>query len=252
MAKGNIFVETCNIHPSWQAFFEKSAVNRILANIEIEISDSPYYPECKNVLRFASNDLDQIKHVIVGMDPYPSFNIRLNKPQATGRSFEVSELEGESWDYKIKQSSLRNILKAIYFNETGKTDDIANVRANIADGTFTIADPTTWFDAMESQGVVFLNSTLTVKPGEPGSHKEMWTPFREYLAEFLSGRDISWHLWGKDAQSEYGDLLDDRERKLQAPHPRMSQFVSNNTFQYADDIDWTGMNYPNANDRLIR
>ena len=241
MAKDNIFVETCNIHPSWQAFFEKSAVDRILANIEVELSDSPYYPECKNVLRFASNDLDQIRHVIVGMDPYPSFNIRLNKPQATGRSFEVSELEGEGWDYKIKQSSLRNMLKAIYFNEVGENDDISTVRTKILEGTFEIAAPTAWFDLMERQGVVFLNSTLTVAPGEPGSHKALWEPFRILLAKFLSRRGISWHLWGKDAQNEYGILLDSSEHVLTAPHPRMSQFVVENTFQHAKDVDWTGM-----------
>lgn len=227
-------------HPSWKPFFDRVDVLEVLNGIEAAIGDE-YYPVRERVLRFAGNDLDRVKHVIVGMDPYPSWNTEMKCPQATGRSFEVSELAGKGWDYKIKQSSLRNILKAVYFNETGDNIPLADVRAKIADGSFPIVDPAEWFDAMEAQGVLFLNSTLTVKPGEPGSHRLLWQPFRELLVPYMSGRGISWHLWGNDAQGEYGALLPNGERILTACHPRLAGFVEHNTFAAAADVNWLGI-----------
>lgn len=108
-----------NWHESWNDFMNENTIS-ILNTIEEKIKDVDYYPRKEKVLRFLNTDLNNIKYIIVGMEPYPSFDNVNNCPQATGRSFEVSEILGKDWNYKIKQSSLRNILKAIYFNETGK------------------------------------------------------------------------------------------------------------------------------------
>ena len=226
-------------HPSWKPFFDRADVTETLSDIEKAIGDD-YYPTRENVLRFASNDLDQVRHVIVGMDPYPSWNAEKNCPQATGRSFEVSELAGEDWDYKIKQASLRNILKALHYNATGRNIPLKSIRMDIELGLFAIASPTQWFDALEAQGVLFLNSTLTVAPERPGSHRALWQPFREQLIPYMIDRGITWHLWGKDAQGEYGELLAEGEKILRACHPRLAEFVHHNTFTEARDVNWLG------------
>ena len=228
-----------SVNESWHDFFFRSDVVDILESIDRAMGGD-YYPTCENVLRFAQNDLDCVKHVIVGMDPYPSWNAVMDCPQATGRSFEVSEIAGKGWDYKIKQSSLRNILKALHYNETGRKASLSEIRSEIETGSFEIVPPKIWFDEIERQGVLFLNSTLTVRPDEPGSHREFWRPFRELFLPYLSGRSIKWHLWGKDAQSEYGSLLVEGEDMLMACHPRLAAFVEENTFAQAEGINWLG------------
>ncbi len=119
--------------------------------IDPTVTGKNYYPAPENVLRFLRMEAP-VKYCIIGMDPYPSFNERDGIPIATGRSFEVSELYGQGWDYKIKQASLRNMLKAIYYNETGTNPQLSVIRDEIVSGAFDILPPTDWFGAMEVPG----------------------------------------------------------------------------------------------------
>ena len=96
---------------------------------------------------------------------------------------------------------------------------------------------------MEAQGVLFLNSTLTVEAGKPGSHQKLWEPFREKLIPYLEQMGCVFMLWGNNAQTEVPVYLSDAAKTAQvltAPHPRMAEFVTNNTFREAPDINWTG------------
>lgn len=221
----------------WDALLSSDTI-RLLEDIEAQLPEGGYYPQKERVLRFLEMDVP-VRYVIVGMDPYPSFNERDGIPIATGRSFEVSELYGQGWDYKIRQTSLRNMLKAIYFNETGTNPPMADVREAIASGAFPIAPPTAWFDGLEAQGVLFLNSTLTVQPGKPGSHQKLWEPFRAVLFPYLEAMGAAFMLWGNNAQTEVPPYLSGGAVILTAPHPRMADFVTANTFREAPDIDWT-------------
>ena len=230
----------------WDALLSDPDVPAILAQIEEAIdpavTGTDYYPAPENVLRFLRMEAP-VKYCIVGMDPYPSFNERDGIPIATGRSFEVSELYGQGWDYKIRQASLRNILKAIYYNETGTNPSLSVIRDEIAYGRFDILPPTEWFNAMEAQGVLFLNSTLTVEAGRPGSHQKLWEPFRAKLIPYLEQMGCVFMLWGNNAQTEVSVYLSDEAKTSQvltAPHPRMAEFVTGNTFRDAPEIDWTG------------
>lgn len=222
----------------WDGLMTEETV-AVLNHIESQIG-TEYYPARENVLRFLRMS-SPVRYVIVGMDPYPSWNSRDSRPQATGRAFEVSELAGQGWDYKIKQASLRNILKAIHYNVTGEDCSMPELRNEITSGQFVIAPPTPWFDSMEEQGVLFLNSTLTVKPGKAGSHKKFWEPFRQILIPYLDRMGVTWMLWGNNAQQEVSAYLDDNSKILKAAHPRMQDFVVNNTFKEADDINWLGV-----------
>lgn len=221
----------------WDALLSDPRAAAVLADIEAQLEGTAYYPVKERVLRFLDMSAP-VKYVIVGMDPYPSFNERDGVPVATGRSFEVSELYGQGWDYKIRQTSLRNMLKAIYYNETGENPPMAEVREQIASGAFPIAPPTAWFDGLETQGVLFLNATLTVAPGEPGSHQKLWEPFRKILFPYLEQTGAAFMLWGSHAQTEVPPCLSPEARILTAPHPRIAAFVTQNTFRDAPDIDW--------------
>ncbi len=226
-------------HSSWNEFLTPEVIQE-LEKIEEKIKGQTFYPEKENILRFLNSDLNKIRYIIMGMEPYPSYDYVNDCPQATGRSFEVSEIIDKDWNYKIKQSSLRNILKAIYFNETGNEKSLQEIRFAIDDGLFNIANPGEWFDKMEKQGVLFLNSTLTVEANNVGSHKKIWDDFRKMLITYLAEKNIKWMLWGNNAKNEVGQFLKP-EQILEAPHPRLDSFITRNTFQHAKDIDWTGV-----------
>lgn len=225
----------------WDGLMTEETIS-ILEDIEQKVSADTYYPARENVLRFLNMETP-VKYAIIGMDPYPSWNERDNCTIATGRSFEVSELYGQGWDYKIKQASLRNMLKALYYNETGTNPPLGDVRAAIENGAFQIAPPSDWFNSLEAQGVLFLNSTLTVKAGKPGSHQSFWEPFRAVLIPYLENMGCRFMLWGSNAQNEIPPYLSVTARETQvltAPHPRMANFVTENTFCKAPDINWLG------------
>lgn len=199
-----------------------------------------FYPTEKNVLRFLENDFNNIQYIIVGMDPYPSSFIKegVETPQATGRSFEVASIS--SWNEKFKQSSLRNILKTIYLNETGQKKSLEEIREEIKSGTFRILSPHEWYDNLEKQGVIFLNATLTVEPGKPNSHVSLWDAFMEDLIVHIdSNSDAKWLLWGNDAKKRVFDLVREDQCILSC-HPRLAQFVDENCFAKTHNIDWKG------------
>ena len=230
--------------PQWEPFLDDPETLKILNDISAEIDPAvtgkAYYPAPENVLRFLRMEAP-VRYCIIGMDPYPSFNERDGIPIATGRSFEVSELFGQGWDYKIRQASLRNILKAIYYHKTGENPPLPEVRAKIASGEFRILPPEQWFNDMEAQGVLFLNSTLTVEAGKPGSHQTLWEPFRARLIPFLEQRNVTFLLWGNNAQTEVPVYLTENAKVQTAPHPRMADFVTSDPFRRATGVNWTGI-----------
>lgn len=59
------------VDPSWNEFISNKEVQLELKKIENNIGNE-YYPDTKNVLRFLKNNLNNVKCIIVGMDPYLS------------------------------------------------------------------------------------------------------------------------------------------------------------------------------------
>lgn len=138
----------------------------------IENAGTIVYPPLE--LRYNAFKLlpDQVKVVIVGQDPYH------RKGQAMGLSFSVPK------DVKIPPS-LRNIHKELH-NDLG----IA-----IPDH----GDLTAW----ANQGVLLLNTALTVEAGKAGSHKHLgWNLVTAAIINCLShqNKKIAFVLWGKHAQ----------------------------------------------------
>lgn len=227
------------IHSSWSDFFNQNIVEE-LNKIEELIGDD-YNPDSDKVIRFAHTDLNKIKVIILGQDPYPQ------KGVPSGRSFEVQNLN--SWSEKFKQTSLRNILRNIYKSYTGELKNLTDIRTEIEEGKFKILPPNEIFDYWENQGVLMLNTYLTCKVGEPGSHRKYWDKFSKELLKYIvnTNGNITWFLWGSEAKANINILKD--QKMYTSNHPMMSNpsnetdFVNCKCFEESItklNIDWIG------------
>ncbi len=134
---------------------------------------------------------EEIKVVIIGQDPYHGTG------QANGLAFSVNVGQ------KIPPS-LRNIYKEL-------KDDVGFEIP-------THGDLTAW----AKQGVLLLNSVMTVEEGKPGSHQHKgWETFTDAVINKLSGENngIVFLLWGNYAKSKM-ELIDaSKHYVLTAAHP---------------------------------
>jgi uracil-DNA glycosylase len=188
-----------NIHSSWRELF--SSQKEVLQEIEKKIGDN-FTPNKERVFRFAETDLQDVKCVFWGKDPYPQPNV------ATGRSFEVANVE--TWDDPRVNRSLQNILKLLHKTYFGinKSLTIDEVREEIRSGKFPILPPNKIFSDWERQGVLFLNSALTTEIGEIGKHLKIWAPFFKATLEHMTSNNLNivYFLWG-DARKYKDDLV---------------------------------------------
>lgn len=230
-----------NHHKSWNDFLSNDIIY-LLSKIEKEIGNN-HFPLKEEILRFLKVDLTNIKCIIIGMEPYPTDYTENNQtyPIATGRSFEVRNLRDKTWDFKFKQSSLRNILKTIYYNETGDIIELSEIRKKINNNEFLIAQPAEWYDNLEQQGVLFLNAALTVEKYKVNSHPQIWLEFMSRLIKYIETKQTpKWLLWGKDAQNKIIPELNNTLNVITSMHPRLAGFVNENCFQYVKEINWLG------------
>ncbi len=151
------------------------------------------YPPQKEVFTaFAVTPFEQVKVVIIGQDPYHG------PDQAHGLSFSVKP------GVKIPPS-LKNIYKEL---------------AQDIDG-FVIPDHG-YLLSWAEQGVLLLNTVLTVEAGKAHSHKHLgWEQFTDKVINVLNtyGNNIIFLLWGSHAQKK-GNVIDrNKHVVLTAPHP---------------------------------
>lgn len=176
------------INQSWcevlKGEFEKSYFQSLVAFVDNAYSSTVVYPEREKVFEaFNRTPFDKVKVVIIGQDPY-------HEPgQAQGLSFYVPE--------GVKPPpSLRNIAQ-----ELGKMPDLLS-----------------WAD----QGVLLLNTTLTVQAHKPLSHQgKGWEIFTDAAIKGLSEKreNIVFILWGSYAQKK-GALIDDSKHFIiKSAHP---------------------------------
>ena len=141
-----------------------------------------------------------VKAVILGQDPYHGSN------QAHGLSFSV--------EYGIKPPpSLNNIFKELASDLNIEKPNHGNL------------------EKWSKQGVLMLNSILTVEKSKPGSHANRgWEVFTDKILFLLnsSKNNLVFILWGKKAQ-EKGHFIDsDRHMIIKSTHP--SPYSANNGF----------------------
>jgi uracil-DNA glycosylase len=133
-----------------------------------------YLPAGDRVLRAFQRPLADVRVLIVGQDPYPT------PGHAVGLSFSVSP------ETRPLPRSLQNIYR--------------EYAADLGRPTPAHGDLSAWAD----EGVLLLNRVLTVRPGEPGSHRGRgWEAVTDQAIAALTARGgpLVAILWGRDAQS---------------------------------------------------
>jgi uracil-DNA glycosylase len=170
--------------PYWKKFIE---------NIHEEYQTSTVFPEIDNIFNaFKLTPFDQVKVVILGQDPYHGPN------QAMGLSFSVPD------EVKLPPS-LQNIKKEI--------ESDLGVKSKIKNG-----DLTPW----AKQGVLLLNSVLTVRSNEPASHRDIgWQEFTDFVITQLSEKkeNAVFILWGSFARSKKKLIDQSKHLVIESSHP---------------------------------
>ncbi len=141
---------------------------------------------------------DDVKVVILGQDPYHG------EEQANGLCFAVNS------GIRLPPS-LKNI-----FKEIERDLGVQPLRSNA--GKDFDGDLTRW----ARQGVLLLNSTLTVRASQPGSHqKKGWEEFTDAAIRALSERrdHVVFMLWGNYAKQKGAHIDRSRHLVLEAAHP---------------------------------
>lgn len=167
-------------------------------------------PEDEDIFRaFKYFDMGGLKCVILGQDPYP------NKSDAMGLSFSVPD--------GVKcPPSLGNIFKELE-NNFGKKRE----RVNLED----------WAE----QGVLLMNSSLTVLEGKSNINAKLWMKFTDKLIEGISRRceRVVFVLWGNNAIGKRVLVDESRHQVLVSVHPSPLSasrgFFGNNHFRLVNE-----------------
>jgi uracil-DNA glycosylase len=232
------------VHASWHTFLTDE-IKYILDKISRQISESiDITPSNDLMLRFMQLNLNDVKVLILGQDPYPQSGV------ATGRAFEVGTLN--SWQQPFRNTSLRNIVRALYALETGNILTYNEIKAKmLSSEAFSIMPPNEIFSNWEKQGVLLLNTSFSCRIGEPGSHSAIWQPFTRRLMEFINRNapGIIWMLWGNHARDAIGHIRP--VNTLYSCHPmichqRQDDFLYGTVNPFAATahlIRWTGKEF---------
>ena len=147
----------------------------------------------QNLIFNAFNQFDKkdLKIMISAQDPY------INKNEAMGLCLSVPE------ETKIPPS-LRNIYKEIH-------DDIG------IDTSKRNGDLTHW----AQQGILMLNSALTVREGKSNSHQKAWMQYTNQIIKKISDEmeGVVFILWGKDAQNKIQFIDEKKHYIIKGVHP---------------------------------
>ncbi|WP_224490448.1 uracil-DNA glycosylase [Robertkochia flava] len=184
------------INNGWQAILEdelqKDYFTSLKRFVGEEYSKNPCYPPEEQIFRaFDLCDLQELKVVILGQDPYHGAG------QANGLSFSVSP--------EIPHPpSLRNIFREL-------EEDLEKPYPDSGD----LGD---W----ARQGVLLLNATLTVRASEAGSHQGRgWEKFTDQVIKRISDacEGVVFMLWGGFAGKKHRLIDKEKHLILQSGHP---------------------------------
>lgn len=162
----------------WWRVIDKKELSKVMNILAQTYKKVPVCPEFKNVFRaFELCPYRDLKVIFLGQDPYPQ------KGVATGLAFANSK---ETLDENLSPSL--NILK-----ESAINYEVPHFCCNF--------DPS--LESWASQGVLLLNSALTVEQNKVGSHTMIWRKFISQLLIKLSeyNTGLIYVLFGKQAQT---------------------------------------------------
>lgn len=194
--ENNSITPTVRIHPSWldvlKTEFSQPYFQQLRQFLIAERQHQMVYPPGSLIFHaFDATPFNQVKVVLIGQDPYHG------PGQAEGLSFSVPR--------GVKPPpSLKNIFKELY-QDLGIMPPLhGNLHA--------------WAE----QGVLLLNAVLTVRAGQPGSHRNMgWETFTDQVIRILSERrqNLVFLLWGRYAAQKEILIESDKHFILKAAHP---------------------------------
>ena len=214
-----------SLDASWEEHLRgeirKPYFTKLIEKLNIEYKEVCYPPKELIFNAFNLCPFNKVKVVILGQDPY------YKKEQATGLSFSVPE------GIKLPPS-LRNIYKEIEEDLCYSMPESGNL--------------TRWAE----QGVLLLNTTLTVRDANPNSHKKLkWQKFTDAAIKALNKNHehIVFMLWGNNAKKKKNLIDINRHCIIESYHPaarqkykfKKHQFTCCNAYlkqQGLEEIDW--------------
>jgi len=212
-----------NIHESWYQLFLNNykKLIPILKEIDKLRITEIIYPEKIFIFRIFQKNIQDIKIVLLGQDPY------INKDQAMGYSFSVPQ-------HINIPPSLLNIFKEIN-NEFPERNY-----------KFIHGDLTKWYD----QGIFLLNSSLTVLHGKSNSHQYLWSWFTDNVILYINNyrSNVIFLLLGRNAIDKHKYISKDKNIIITGVHPSplsaYNGFFSSNIFikieeKLEKEFDWS-------------
>jgi len=207
-----------NISPTWAAILKEEVTKDYFESLSLFV-DNAYesntcYPAKEDIFKALTKTcFNTIKVVIIGQDPYH------DKGQANGLSFSVK-------DNVAHPPSLKNIFKEI-------KDDLGIVN-----------DKSGNLERWAAQGVLLLNTTLTVAAHKPGSHQKIgWETFTDAIIANISAhkKGVVFLLWGGFAKKKEKIIDTNKHLVLTSGHP--SPLSANRGYWFGNKHFSTANNY---------
>ena len=171
--------------------FKKDYFRKLGIFVKDEYKNRIIYPKYQNIFNALKyTDYDEVKVVILGQDPYHGEN------EAHGLSFSVM-------DNVQRPPSLNNIFKEL-------KDDLGIVKTSNN------------LESWARQGVLLLNSIMTVQKDRPLSHKNRgWEIFTDNIISLLNEREkpVIFVLWGSYARSKKELITNKQHYIIESVHP---------------------------------
>jgi uracil-DNA glycosylase len=189
--------ETIKLHPSWRAPLSQEFAEPYMGELKSFLlaerdAGKPIFPKGANWFRALDlTPLDQVRVVILGQDPYHG------EGQAHGLCFSVPP-------GVRPPPSLVNIFKEM-------ESDLGFPPARHG-----------FLEHWAKQGVLLLNSVLTVEMGRAASHRDRgWERFTDAIIRLVNAKPepVVFMLWGSYAQKKASFVDQSRHLVLKAPHP---------------------------------
>lgn len=204
------------MHESWKPFLESEFAKPYFVELSKFLHEvyetKTVFPTKPQVFRAFTTDLNAVKVVILGQDPYHT------PGAAHGLAFSVPNSQPIP-------PSLVNIYKEIDA-EYGKH---SNLTGNLA----------SW----QAQGVLLLNNVLTVEAHKAGSHRgKGWETFTEATVKHLNDQceHLVFLLWGRDARTKKSLIDSSKHLVLESAHPSPlsahNGFFGNGHFRKANEF----------------
>lgn len=172
--------------------YNKEGFKTFMKKVKKEYQDSICYPKYENIFNaLKMTPYKNVKVVIIGQDPYHGDG------EAHGLSFSVQK------GIKIPPS-LKNIFQELY-------NDLGIIAPKHGD-----------LSKWAKEGVLLLNSILTVKKDTPLSHQNLgWQQLTDYIIKLLNAKKqpIVFILWGSHARSKKEFITNKKHLIIQSPHP---------------------------------